>query len=374
VERKPNPKKKFRPEGPEFEPVLGSVSSNGISPEWITGALNNSGVAARVIGLDMSPVGTGQVCDTYRIRLTYEGNVSCQAPATVIGKFSSPDKLLVKRGFDSEFAFFRKFAPSIGMRIPRCYAAELDFETDEFVLLMEDQAPAKQGDQMRGCNAEEASVVMIEAAKFHASHWLDPELDGLSWLSGPLSGRSFRKPRHVQNSWIKFYDQYKEQLDPKSAELAEILVANTDSWAESATEGPHCLVHNDFRPDNMLFLEVGDELKMTTVDWATLGVGLGATDIAYFVGGALPIELRREVEGVLLKTYLDQLHEEGVTNYSMNDLKRDYSKYAFDCAMMAITASVLVPRTKRGDEMFLTMFHRACELALERDTVSLYVR
>ena len=59
-----------------------------IDPEWMTRALRQAGVIkeVRVVDLACKPVGNGLVGDSYRFRLTYDGDQP-NAPATVIGKF-----------------------------------------------------------------------------------------------------------------------------------------------------------------------------------------------------------------------------------------------------------------------------------------------
>ena len=54
------------------------------------------------------------------------------------------------------------------------------------------------------------------------------------------------------------------------------------------------LVHGDYRLDNMLFGQPGADRALTVVDWQTVTWGPAMTDVAYFLGCALPSELRRE--------------------------------------------------------------------------------
>ena len=63
-----------------------------IDPEWMTRALRQAGVIkeVRVVDLACKPVGNGLVGDSYRFRLTYDGDQP-NAPATVIGKFPAAD-------------------------------------------------------------------------------------------------------------------------------------------------------------------------------------------------------------------------------------------------------------------------------------------
>jgi len=48
----------------------------------------------------------------------------------------------------------------------------------------------------------------------------------------------------------------------------------------------------------------------------------------------------------------------GVTGYPFDDCFADYRRYAYGGYLMAVGASMMVERTARGDEMFLTMARR----------------
>jgi len=363
---------------PALAPVLDVVTQNTITPEWITRALGQSGIDAVVDRFEARTIGTGQVGENIRYRLAYTGAVPQNAPATVVGKFSSRDEVSKEGGkrtgtYLREFAFYRLYAHSVGMRVPRTYAVEFDFDTHDFVLLMEDQAPAVQGDQMQGCTLEQARNALSEAAKLHASHWRDPDLDQRSWLSGTRTAPSVLGPDHYRTFWAQFTQRYGDRVDPAARALVDPLMANFERWSETAGNAPRCLVHGDYRPDNMLFRSPRGGATVTIVDWQTVGVGPGAADVAYFLGGALLPDIRKEVEDDLLQHYFDCLSRYGVTDYSLDNLHRDYGKHAFGCALMAIIASALVVRTDRGDEMFLTMFHRSCRLAQDVGTLDFVV-
>ena len=80
--------------------------------------------------------------------------------------------------------FYQQLAPTALIHTPRCYfTGDVEEATSEFVLMMEDLAPAEQGDQLRGVTLDQARLAVIEAAKLHASHWGDEGLDDLPWVS-----------------------------------------------------------------------------------------------------------------------------------------------------------------------------------------------
>ncbi len=72
---------------------------------------------------------------------------------------------------------------------------------------------------------------------------------------------------------------------------------------EGASQRPQGLVHGDYRLDNMLFGDEGAERALTVVDWQTVTKGPAFTDVAYFIGCALPVEQRRAHYDELLAAY-----------------------------------------------------------------------
>ena len=50
----------------------------------------------------------------------------------------------------------------------------------------------------------------------------------------------------------------------------------------------------------------------------------GPIDLAYMFGGSLPVKMRRELEGGLVRLYHRRLLEKGVTGYSFEECWQDY--------------------------------------------------
>ncbi|MCZ7528431.1 MAG: ecdysteroid 22-kinase family protein [Acidimicrobiia bacterium] len=146
-----------------------------VTPEWLTGALVGSGAAprgARVVGLSSETVGNGKIGENVRFVLDWSGP-SDGAPSTVVGKFASPDPTSRQAGimtgnYLKEVLFYRELATTVAIRAPRCHAAEIDTETGEFVLLLEDLAPCETGDQIRGCTVDQAALAIEELPRLHA--------------------------------------------------------------------------------------------------------------------------------------------------------------------------------------------------------------
>ena len=129
----------------------------------------------------------------------------------------------------------------------------------------------------------------------------------------------------------------------------------------AAYESPRCLTHNDFRPDNMMFASEGGGYPVTVLDWQSFAYGVGATDLAYFLAGALTPMERRAHEPELLKLYHDTLTGLGVIGYGMSELQRDYGRGGYLLFGTAFFAAMVVTQTERGDRMFLQMLGSASD-------------
>ena len=106
----------------------------------------------------------------------------------MIAKLPSPDPTsratgIGLRNYEREVCFYLEIAPTVDIRVARCYHAEWDAGTGDFVLLMEDLAPAEQGNQISGCDSDQARIAVLELAKLHGPRWGDPALDDIEWLS-----------------------------------------------------------------------------------------------------------------------------------------------------------------------------------------------
>jgi hypothetical protein len=342
-----------------------------VDAAWLTAVLQAGGVDAVVRDFKAKGVGTGQIGDSVRFTLDYERGGET-APASLVGKFPAAGEESRATGVSlgnylREVRFYQQLAPKALVQTPRCYFTDVDEATSAFVLMMEDLAPAEQGDQLAGVTLDQARLVVEQAAKLHASHWADDSLDALPWVSG-----SSAAPPGVVNDelvaqlWAGFKDRYGPQLHPDWVGVGE-RIASQFSHLGARHDGPRCLTHNDFRPDNMMFGTAGGGYPVTVLDWQSFAYGAGPTDLAYFLAGALTAEERRAAEPELLALYHATLTAHGVTGYDQADLARHYGQGAYLLFLTAFFAAMVVTRTDRGDAMFLRMLSGAAQHMLDHD-------
>jgi thiamine kinase-like enzyme len=267
--------------------------------------------------------------------------------------------------YRGEVMFYRELADRTKTKTPKCYAAEINQENN-FVLLLEDLAPATAGDHMAGCSVNDARLAMKEAAFLHAAFWNDHLLEKQDWLYVPDGAQGFYTTDLIHSSWDYFRATHGSQMDPKVIEVCDQYVASHEKWNQPRS-GPKCFSHNDFRVDNMLF----SEKQVAVVDWQTSNYLSTGMDVAYFIGSAFNRDTRQAVEHDLLREYHQTLLAEGVLNYELSQLKNDYMHYSFAVLAVAIAAAVIVKRSERGDRLFIKMVTDGAYQALDNGAMDL---
>ncbi len=346
------------------------IEPQQVTADWLNQLFRYLDKPQEVASVRSEAIGTGQSAHSERFHLTYvAGHLG---PATLVGKFPSPDPTSRATGHDHgsylrEISFYRHIAPTVDIRLPSVIYEDFNPENSDFVLLMQDLAPAIQGDQMAGCDLVTARAALSEAANLHAYRWGDPLLPTFHFLSG-ADGTDKITPEMVQMFWHGFQNRYAEQLSTELLDVGVGLVRNWENYSASYV-GPRTVTHGDYRLDNLLIDSTGSAVQVTSVDWQTVGVGCGAADVAYFIGAGLTVPDRRTHEMALLQHYLAQLKAKGVTGYEMDQLLLDYRRYSYAGFFMAVIASMLVVQTVRGDEMFMTMASRHGQQILDLDCI-----
>ncbi|HET6794472.1 MAG TPA: phosphotransferase, partial [Acidimicrobiales bacterium] len=248
-----------------------------MTPEWMTAVMRAAGVLAsgRVTGLDGETIGTGQVGCNVRYRLTYEGG---SGPDSLVVKFASRDPVSQQAGvqtltYETEVAFYRDVAATVDVARPRAFYAAVEPGTPRVAIVLEDLAPAVQGDQIAGCSPDQARPVVVEAARLHGPRWGDPTLHDLPWLAG-RSGADGCAGAFFAMLYSGFVDRYRDRLADITLRQCEILAEGVDRMG-AHQQAALTVCHGDFRLDNMLFGPPGSDRPVVIVDWQTVRLGVG---------------------------------------------------------------------------------------------------
>jgi hypothetical protein len=334
-----------------------------LTAEWLTSAIGTP-----INDFTFDRIGTGQMSECYRVELT-----SDDGPGSVVLKVAATDPVSRQTGlalglYEREVRFYTDIAPSLdGGPVAACYDAGFNRDSGAFHLLLGDAGPAVVGDEIRGATVEQAVLALEELARLHATVLGDQAMAQTDWLNR-------ESPMHqafIGQLYAGFTDRYGDKVKPGHRVVCERLVASFDAYlaAEASTDRPQGLVHGDYRLDNMLFGQAGADRPLTVVDWQTVSWGPAMTDVAYFLGCALPDERRRDHYDMLLRAYHDALGPDAPI--SLDDVREGVRRQSFFGVVMAIVSSMLVARTDRGDEMFMAMLRRHGQHVLDTDALEI---
>src|SRR5581483_11576651 len=341
-----------------------------VTAEWLSAVLGGD-KPVELSAVDVTAIGTGQTGATYRVSVTYAGPTAL--PDTFVIKLPAQDDTVRDRvtiGYRSECAFYTGVVEHVKVPTPQCFYCDISDDALDYALLLADQAPAAQGDQIAGCGEREARLAVTALAGLHGPSWCDPV-----WLDFP--GIAFARPDEASAKGLGevarmsaeiTLDKLGERMSAADRETFTAAMGLVTPWL-LAEQDRFALLHGDYRLDNMLFYP--DASRVTVVDWQTLGVGLPARDLAYFTATSLKPELRCAIENDLVDDYHRALCGYGVTGYDRETCWRDYRLGMPHALLISALGFAFATATDRGDDMVLTMLARGCQAIRDLGTLEL---
>jgi aminoglycoside phosphotransferase (APT) family kinase protein len=348
------------------------ASPGDLTAEWLSRALSESGSLVVVRSVVAEPVGTGQTGATYRIAVEYAENRR-DLPATFVVKLPSQDQDVRQRvslGYRSEYAFYTEVVDTVRVPTPQCFHLSIDNGGADFVMLLADLSPAVQGDQIQGCSDAEAVLAVEALAGLHAPRWCDPAWleftgtvmphpdDAMATGMGELTSLAVQTT--LEQLGERIAEEDRATLVDSAALVANWLLIESDRY---------CLLHGDYRLDNLLFDP--DRTRVTVVDWQTLAVGLPARDLAYFIGTSVLPTDRAILERGLVAAYHEALLAHGVAGFDEATCWRDYRLGMLQIPLISTLGFAFSASTERGDDMMLAMLARGCRAIRELGTLAL---
>ena len=321
---------------------------NDITSQWLTEALCSTRRLrdAVVTSLRIEPIAeltcAGQLA---RLHLSFDQSQST-LPSTLIAKLHAPDEPMrtKTRPFTPdkhEILFYQQLANEIPLRIPHCYYSAMNVNDGKYIRVLEDFAPAKAGDQIRGSTAKKTALALRAIAGFHAHWWQNEKLEEFDWLT------SSSTDSNSVNCWI--LEQYRKAFPIFVDKTGNLLTDAVKTFGEQLPEKltnnpqhrkpPRTVVHGDFRLENVFFGASLGKSGFAVIDWQDISRGEGVWDVAWFIGGCLQVTSERQVEERhLLKIYHKTLKTNGVSGYTFDACWNDYrlamSRYFVQAVLM----------------------------------------
>jgi hypothetical protein len=343
-----------------------------IDAAWLTGVLRESGAlpTGRVVDAHGKVIGTGKMGDNIRYELRYEGAPDT-APASVVAKLPAADPAArgaaaAQGAYRGEVKFYREIAPRVGMRTPHIHTAQVDDSGANFVILMEDLSPARPGDQIAGCSPDVAELALRELPKLQVPLVDAPVLEASDWIIKATPESAALGQAIFQQMWPGFVERFRSSLSDEGIALAERFGVGLVRWS-AGYSGPKTLVHGDYRVENTLLGNEDGGPPIAVVDWQTCASGSPLIDVAYFIGGGLLPDVRREHERALLEGYRQELACEGF-ELAASECWTWYRRAALHGILITVLGAMFTSPGERSDRMFSVMIERHLQHAIDLDS------
>jgi hypothetical protein len=319
--------------------VQAASADRAITAAWLTAALTPGRAGPRsVTGAELHPLGEGMglLSALHRVRLTWSDGAG---PESIVLKRPAPGARTraVAAGlgmYRNEALFYRHLGPAAALAVG-CRHVSYDEASDLFVLVLDDMADASTVDQVRGCTADDAAVVVAALAAHHGAFWDEAGLDGQGWLR-PVDHAAFLEPLRAayRDAWPAMRARFGAELPADALAAGDRLDDEMPALAARLAAPPRTLAHGDVRADNMFFTPAGVRL----CDWQLVDRSRGLRDLGYFLSQSLEPDVRAAVEGPLVELYVDRLAAAGVRGYGVADAWDDYRvavRFAFAYPVVA---------------------------------------
>ena len=288
--------------------------------------------------------GVGLLCQLARLTVDYEG--APHAPRTMVAKLPTGDPqtramVNIFRFYEREVRFYTEAAAEVSLRTPSLYYGVHDAASGDFALLLEDLSTGRLGDQLGGATIEDTMLAVREVAAMHAA-----------WWNRPLAGRAALAAGGGQS------DQQGGRV-ALSAGMADLHGAGRPCAAGGDARHRRAAGRADHRHPRPLQRRPAHALpRRLAPGQRLLGTGpdqLEPGDVDRLADrdqGARPVRhrllhepehrsnVRRTNEQEILKTYHELLREGGVTDYSYDDMLRDYRWTLLFCFAYPVNAEL----------------------------------
>ena len=346
-----------------------------VTPAWLTSAMQAAGHDVEVATVAATPlgVGVGMMSGLQSLAVTYAKGTG---PALLVLKMPAEND--VNRAvadlyhlYERETRFYRDVAPKSSAYTPIVYRADID--GNNFVLLLEDLSDYTLGDQVKGCTLEETKGGIAWLARHHASLWGQTDNPDFAFL--PEVSPSYSSDGLMQGcafGWVPMTELFGHVVPERIGALKDRYLAALPKLFDWMATPPLTVVHGDFRMDNLFFASFPGQEPLIAIDWQGSLRGRASQDIAYFLSGSVPVELRREHERALINQWHAGLVANGVTGFSADDAWEDYRKVVLYVWVIAVViAGTLDPTNERGRQWISVMLERSIAAIDDLDLVAL---
>lgn len=346
----------------------------GLSAAWLTDRLRQSGFlpqGVRVAGVERQQVGdgAGMMSELARLCLTYDGD-AVQLPRSMVAKFPSRNPTnreiaMAYNLYEREVRYFAELDPLTTAHSPHAFVSEI--QGDNFLILMEDMAAYRVGDQALGANLAETEAMIDELAKLHAAFWT--KVGDLAWV--PRIANSYHATnmaRLAEGGWANMIEIFADYIDPATAARGNEFMAALPQLQDAVDRAPTTLLHGDFRMENVFFGTAQQHRPLAIIDWQGPLLGKGMVDVALMLGQSTRTEVRQAHQRGLIARYAGRLRKLGVVGYGAEAAWADYQlALLYNWVYVAVVAGALDVSNERAFAWMSQMVARQSAATRELD-------
>ena len=345
-----------------------------LTAQWLSEALSTDREPLVVDTVTRRPVelGSGFLSTMARLDLTYSGR---PGPASVIVKLPADDFGARQVGellnvWAREARFYDELVTHLDadVDVPECWYAAVDGQRG--VVVIEDLSHGNVVEQVGGASEHDAHTVVDALARLQARWWGSRRGDLPEWVTGiHRDGTGVGLAASMERNFDAFDARYGEVLPTESMGWTRAFIPRVPAWLSGLNERPTTLAHADLHLGNLVFGTGADRPSVCIVDWQTAMVTGGVTDLSFFLGTALPSDVRRAVEGALVDRYIEQLERHGVPSHELTSVREDYAtSYLWWTSMLSNNLAHLEPPDETTARQLSSMVERLHAAAVDLDS------
>lgn len=260
------------------------------SPEWRHGRVRVR--SATRIGASFG-LGGGEV---YRVH----------ADSEQVGSLSFVLKREGEQAVERALRFHRAVGPHVAGSVPACLGGLVDPFGDTGILLLEDVAPAEQGDVLAGCSAPQALAAVRSLARIHA-------------VSRVATGDEHAEEAPRWEATVATAEVWEDRLSAAATRFPGVLTPplvdrlhglsrTMESAIDSLQRSEACWIHGDAHLDNVLFRP---DCTAVVLDWSDASIGPAAVDLARLLTEGVNTGAQSELATELITGYANELDARG---------------------------------------------------------------
>ena len=338
-----------------------------ITSEWMSSTIGRN---VSVENVEQIGVGVGLLGRLYRATLAGGESVIVKLPT--LDDAARMNVIEPLRFYEKEIRFYENAAADTPIGTPRVHATQVDVDTGDFVLVIEDLSDRRIPDQTVGCPPADAELAVDAMADVHARWWQSERFADMPWLA------VYSDPPYPQiiaamfkQAWPIAEEILGEKLPSAYRDYGDRFPDLVQWFLDLGSGEPQTLCHGDFRLDNLFFAATDDHPPVTIVDWQICFRGRGGYDLGYFLSQSMATDDRRKHETALLDRYHGRLSAKGI-DYPRNLFEEDYRRTVAYCfAYPVISAGQIEFTNERHRQLIEGMLAGSIAAIEDNDALSL---